>query len=114
MLVLSENGFGKCSLASEYRVQGRGGQGVKTLNVTEKNGKLAALKIVHDDEDVIATTNRGMVIRCHIRDISTTGRATQGVIVMRLQNNHVLSTVAIVPLEEDEVQVTSEEESKEN
>ena len=114
VLVLSENGFGKCSLASEYRVQGRGGQGVKTLNVTEKNGKLAALKIVHDDEDVIATTNRGMVIRCHIRDISTTGRATQGVIVMRLQSNHVLSTVAIVPLEEDEIQVTSEEESKEN
>ena len=111
VLVLSENGFGKCSLASEYRVQGRGGQGVKTLNVTEKNGKLAALKIVHDDEDVIATTNRGMVIRCHIKDISTTGRATQGVIVMRLQNNHVLSTVAIVPLEEDENVETTEENS---
>ena len=113
VLVLSENGFGKCSLASEYRVQGRGGQGVKTLNVTEKNGKLAALKIVHDDEDVIATTNRGMVIRCHIKDISTTGRATQGVIVMRLQNNHSLSTVAIVPLEEDEIIETTTEQKEE-
>ena len=102
ILVLSENGYGKRSKASEYRAQGRGGQGVKTLNVTEKNGKLAALKIVHDDEDLIATTDKGMVIRCRVKDISTTGRATQGVIVMRLANNHTLSTIAIVPSEDDE------------
>jgi DNA gyrase subunit A len=103
ILVLSEKGYGKRSKASEYRTQGRGGQGVKTLNVTEKNGKLAAIKIVHDDEDLIATTDKGMVIRCRIKDISTTGRATQGVIVMRLANNHTLSTIAIVPTEEDDV-----------
>ena len=102
ILVISEKGYGKRSKASEYRTQGRGGQGVKTLNVTEKNGKLAALKIVHDDEDLIATTDKGMVIRCHVKDISTTGRATLGVIIMRLSNNHTLSTIAIVPTENDD------------
>ena len=102
ILVLSEKGYGKRSKASEYRTQGRGGQGVKTLNVTEKNGKLAAIKIVNDDLDVIATTDRGMVIRCHCKDISSTGRATQGVIVMRLSNNQTLSTIAVVPAESDE------------
>ncbi len=109
ILVLSEKGYGKRSKASEYRTQGRGGQGVKTLNVTEKNGKLAAIKIVNDDLDVIATTDRGMVIRCHCKDISSTGRATQGVIVMRLANNQTLSTVAVVPTESDEEEVLQQE-----
>lgn len=113
ILVLSEKGYGKRSKASEYRTQGRGGQGVKTLNVTEKNGKLAAIKIVNDDLDVIATTDRGMVIRCRCKDISSTGRATQGVIVMRLANNQTLSTIAVVPtetLENDEVEITENQE----
>ena len=109
ILVLSEKGYGKRSKASEYRTQGRGGQGVKTLNVTEKNGKLAAIKIVNDDLDVIATTDRGMVIRCRCKDISSTGRATQGVIVMRLANNQTLSTVAVVPTESDEDEVIQQE-----
>ena len=110
ILVLSEKGYGKRSKASEYRTQGRGGQGVKTLNVTDKNGKLAALKIVHDDEDLIATTDKGMVIRCHVKDISSTGRATQGVIVMRLANNHTLATIAIVPTEADDEEVVESNE----
>ena len=113
ILVLSEKGYGKRSKASEYRTQGRGGQGVKTLNVTDKNGKLAALKIVHDDEDLIATTDKGMVIRCHVKDISSTGRATQGVIVMRLANNHTLSTIAIVPTEKDEEVVETNNDTTE-
>jgi len=109
ILVLSEKGFGKRSKAIEYRTQGRGGQGVKTLNVTEKNGKLAALKVVNDELDVIATTNKGMVIRCRVKDISTTGRATQGVIVMRLSNNQTLATVAVVPTEEQEENIEQTE-----
>ena len=113
ILVLSEKGYGKRSKASEYRQQGRGGQGVKTLNVTDKNGKLAALKIVNDELDVIATTDRGMVIRCRVKDISTTGRATQGVIVMRLTNNHTLATIAVVPTEEDEPVETTDEKPTE-
>ena len=115
ILVLTEKGYGKRSLASEYRCQGRGGQGVKSLNVTDKNGKMVALKVVSDDEDIIATTNRGMVIRCHIKGISQTGRATQGVIVMRIANNQTVATVAIVPhdieeeLEEAAVETIKEE-----
>ena len=109
ILVLSEKGYGKRSKASEYRTQGRGGQGVKTLNVTEKNGKLAAIKIVNDDLDVIATTDRGMVIRCRCKDISSTGRATQGVIVMRLSNNQTLSTIAVVPTESNEEETVQTE-----
>ena len=114
ILVLSEKGYGKRSKASEYRTQGRGGQGVKTLNVTEKNGKLAAIKIVNDESDVIATTDRGMVIRCHCKDISTTGRATQGVIIMRLANNQTLSTIAVVPTENDENEVVETTETQVN
>ena len=102
VLVLTEKGYGKRSKASEYRKQGRGGQGVKTLNITEKNGKLKALKIVNDDEDLIATTDRGMVMRTHVAGISQTGRATQGVIVMRLSNNNKLATIAVVPTIEDD------------
>ena len=115
ILVLTEKGYGKRSLASEYRCQGRGGQGVKSLNVTDKNGKMVALKVVSGDEDIIATTNRGMVIRCHIKGISQTGRATQGVIVMRIANNQTVATVAIVPhdieeeLEEAAVETINEE-----
>ena len=115
ILVLTEKGYGKRSLASEYRCQGRGGQGVKSLNVTDKNGKMVALKVVSGDEDIIATTNRGMVIRCHIKGISQTGRATQGVIIMRIANNQTVATVAIVPhdieeeLEEAAVETINEE-----
>ena len=115
ILVLTEKGYGKRSLACEYRCQGRGGQGVKSLNVTDKNGKMVALKVVSGDEDIIATTNRGMVIRCHIKGISQTGRATQGVIIMRIANNQTVATVAIVPhdieeeLEEAAVETINEE-----
>ena len=115
ILVLTEKGYGKRSLASEYRCQGRGGQGVKSLNINDKNGKMVALKVVSEDEDIIATTNRGMVIRCHIKGISQTGRATQGVIVMRIANNQTVATVAIVPhdieeeLEEAAVETINEE-----
>ena len=106
VLVLTEKGYGKRSLASEYRTQGRGGQGVKSLNITDKNGKMVALKVVNENEDIISTTNRGMVIRCHIKSISQTGRATQGVIIMRLANNQTVATVAIVPHEvEEELEV---------
>ena len=104
ILVLSEKGLGKRSKSSEYRCQGRGGSGVKTLNITEKNGALVALRVVHPDEDLIATTNRGMVLRTHIEQIALSGRATQGVIIMRLKEGQMISTVAIIPSSEDEVE----------
>ncbi len=120
ILVLTEKGYGKRSLASEYRCQGRGGQGVKSLNITEKNGKMVALKVVSEDEDIIATTNRGMVIRCHIKAISQTGRATQGVIIMRIANNQTVATVAIVPhdieeeVEDAAIETLNQEDAVEN
>ncbi len=102
VLVVTEKGFGKRSTIDEYRIQGRGGSGVKALNVTDKNGKLVALKSVSDQEDLIITTDKGVVIRMHIADISQTGRATQGVKLIRLKDDQSIATVAAVSRQEDE------------
>ena len=110
ILVVTEKGFGKRSLVDEYRLQGRGGLGVKTLNITDKNGKLAALRSVSDSDDLIITTDRGMVIRMHVSDISQTGRATQGVTLIKLKANQSIATVAIVEKSE-EVEVVQPEET---
>ena len=104
VLVITEKGYGKRTDVDEYRVQTRGGMGVKTLNVTQKNGKLATLRAVSDDMDLIATTNKGVVIRMHCDEISQTGRATQGVRLVRLREDQHVATIALVPREEDEVQ----------
>ncbi len=111
ILVVTEKGFGKRSLIDEYRLQGRGGSGVKTLNVTDKNGKLVALKSVSDKEDLIITTDKGVVIRMHIADISQTGRTTQGVKLIRLKDDQSIANVAII--ERQEESITEEESSEE-
>jgi DNA gyrase subunit A len=100
ILVVTEKGYGKRSLADEYRLQIRGGKGVKALNVTEKNGVLRALRRVTPDEDVIIVTDRGMVIRTHIAQIAQTRRATQGVRIMSLKDEQAVVTLAVVPHEE--------------
>lgn len=100
ILVVTEKGYGKRSLADEYRLQIRGGKGVKALNVTEKNGALRALRRVTPDEDVIIVTDRGMVIRTHIVQIAQTRRATQGVRIMSLKDDQSVVTLAVVPHEE--------------
>jgi DNA gyrase subunit A len=100
ILVVTEKGYGKRSLADEYRLQIRGGKGVKALNVTEKNGALRALRRVTPDEDVIIVTDRGMVIRTHIAQIAQTRRATQGVRIMSLKDEQAVVTLAVVPHEE--------------
>ena len=110
ILVITEKGYGKRSDASSYRLQSRGGMGVKALNVTEKNGRLVALKSVSDDKDLIITTDKGMVIRMHIKDISLLGRASQGVKLIRLKDDHSISTVAIV--EENQEELTNLEEQE--
>lgn len=102
ILVVTEKGFGKRSTIEEYRIQGRGGAGVKALNVTDKNGALVALKSVSDQEDLIITTDKGVVIRMHIADISQTGRATQGVKLIRLKDDQAIATVAVVDRQEEE------------
>lgn len=102
ILVVTEKGYGKRSDSSLYRLQSRGGTGVKALNVTEKNGKLVTLKAVNDKLDLIITTDKGMTIRMHIKDISETGRATQGVKLIKLKEDQNISNIACIPAEEEE------------
>ena len=103
ILVVTEKGYGKRTDADEYRLQTRGGMGVKTLNITDKNGRLASLRAVNDDLDLIATTNKGVTIRMHCADISQTGRVAQGVKLIRLRDDQHVSSIAIVEREDDEV-----------
>ncbi|MGL4948938.1 MAG: DNA gyrase subunit A [Anaeroplasmataceae bacterium] len=108
ILVITEKGFGKRSEVDEYRSQTRGGMGVKTLNITDRNGKLSTLRAVNDNEDLIITTNKGVVIRMHIDGISQTGRATQGVKLITLKDDQSIASIAIIDKEEinEEVVVT--------
>ncbi|WP_428830627.1 DNA gyrase subunit A [Alkalibacterium indicireducens] len=104
VLVITENGYGKRTEASEYAIRGRGGKGVKTANITEKNGPLIGLKTVSGEEDIMLITTSGVVIRFHAKNISKTGRATQGVSLMRLEEGNYVSTLAKVEVE-DEIEV---------
>ena len=97
ILVVTSNGYGKRTNATEYRSQLRGGMGVKTFNATEKNGDLVSLSAIANDLDLIITTNKGVVIRMAAADISLTSRATQGVKVINLRAGQNVSTIAIVP-----------------
>lgn len=101
ILVITEKGYGKRTNVEEYRIQLRGGKGVKTINITEKNGKLSTLRSVTPEDDLIVISDRGVVMRTHIDQISKTKRATQGVKVIRLRAGHKVSTIALVPKQED-------------
>lgn len=105
ILVITENGYGKRTNVEEYRTQNRGGKGVKTLNVTEKNGQLATLRVVTDQEDLIVASDKGITIRLPIAQISQTKRATQGVRIISLRNDQKVATVAVVPHQEIEEEV---------
>ncbi len=102
VLVVTEFGYGKRSKVSEYRCQTRGGKGVKTLNATEAKGDLKVLTTVTSDDDLIITTDKGVVIRLAVKDISQTGRATQGVKLIRLRDDQAVSTITVVPHIEEE------------
>lgn len=112
VLVVTEKGYGKRSEAKEYRLQGRGGMGVKALNITEKNGNLVALKSVSENDDLLITTDRGVVIRMHVSDISQTGRATQGVILFKVKQDQSIATVAVFERENEEIVEETTEEVK--
>lgn len=118
ILIVTENGYGKRTDVEEYRQQKRGGKGVKTLNITEKNGALAKLRSVIGDEDVIITTTKGTIIRLPIEQISVSKRATQGVRLIKLNEGHKVATMAIVPKQEEEEEVVEGlevvEENQEN
>ncbi|QVK21251.1 DNA gyrase subunit A [Mycoplasmatota bacterium] len=103
ILVVTEYGYGKRTNVDEYRLQTRGGKGVKTLNVTEKNGNLVSLRSVSENDDLLIITDKGMIIRMDVGQISQTGRATQGVRLIRLNDEHSVSTIALVPQAEEEI-----------
>ena len=113
VLVLTEKGYGKRSNIDDYRLQGRGGLGVKALNVTEKNGKLVALRAVSNENDLLITTNTGVVIRMHVDTISETGRTAQGVRLIKIREDQSIATLAIL-LKEEEAPVEEVVENQEN
>lgn len=101
ILIVSENGYGKQSELDEYRITNRGSKGVKTLNVTEKTGKLIALKAVSDANDLMIINKSGIAIRMDSRDIRIAGRATQGVKLISLREGDSIASVCAVPKSED-------------
>ena len=108
VLIITEKGYGKRTSATEYPTKGRGGKGIKTANITEKNGNLAGIVTVYGDEDIMVITDTGVIIRTAVANISQTGRATQGVKVMRLDDSARIVTFALV--EPEEVEQTSEDQ----
>ena len=113
VLIITEKGYGKRTSATEYPTKGRGGKGIKTANITEKNGNLAGIVTVSGDEDIMVITDTGVIIRTAVADISQTGRATQGVKVMRLDESARIVTFALVEPEEVE-QASEDQESGDN
>ena len=102
VLVITEKGYGKRTLASEYPTKGRGGKGIKTANITDKNGYLAGLMTIKGEEDLLIITNTGVIIRTNVANISQTGRATLGVKVMRLDQNAQIVTFTTVEADDKE------------
>ena len=96
VLVITEKGYGKQTKEAEYRVQSRGGMGIKTCQITDKNGPLVAVRTVNGTEDIMLITVNGILIRMDVNDISTTGRSTQGVRLIRLGEDEIVATVAKV------------------
>jgi len=105
LLVVTRNGFGKRSKLDDYRVTNRGGLGIITLRITERNGPMVGIKSVDDEDEVMLTTSSGMVIRLNMKPVSVIGRATQGVKLIELKEDDAVSDVA-------KIVTSSEEENK--
>ncbi len=103
ILVVSENGYGKRSSIEDYRITNRGGKGVKTINITEKTGKLVAIKNVTDDDDLMIINKSGIAIRMAVSDLRVMGRATQGVRLIKVREDDAIAAVAKAMKDEEEV-----------
>ncbi len=112
VLVVTEYGYGKKTAVDEYRITNRGGKGVKTLNVTEKNGCIKAFKTVDEDKDIMIITNTGMIIRLAVDNISTMSRVTQGVKLINLKENQYVSSISVI--DKETVDGTEDVDSNEN
>jgi len=95
-LVVTENGYGKRTDLKEYRLQGRGGAGIKTAKITQKTGDLVASKVLTAEEDLIVISQRGQVIRAAISTISKLSRATQGVKIMKLEEEDKVASATCI------------------
>ena len=111
VLVVTENGYGKKTPIDEYRITNRGGKGVKTLNITDKNGAITSFKTVDNSKDLIIITNEGIIIRLAVDKISEMSRVTQGVRLINLREGQKVSSISIV---DTEVNEESSEETNEN
>ena len=109
VLVISEKGYGKRTAASEYPVKGRGGKGIKTANITEKNGPLAGVTVVNGDEDIMLITSAGVMIRFDVDDVSQTGRATLGVRLIKVDDGAQVASITAVPKASEEDEESSDE-----
>ncbi len=103
ILVVSENGYGKRSSLDDYRITNRGGKGVKTISITEKTGKLVAIKNVSDSDDLMIINKSGIAIRMEVEDLRVMGRATQGVKLINIKGSDSIAAVAKVMKDEDDV-----------
>lgn len=114
ILIATKKGYGKKTLVSEFRITKRGSKGVKALNVTDKNGSLVSFKIIKDNQDLMIITNSGMIIRLPLEQISQLSRVTQGVRLINLKENQIVSTISIVDKDEetDETDADIKEEDK--
>jgi DNA gyrase subunit A len=101
ILVVAENGYGKRSSLDEYRITNRGGKGVKTLNITEKTGKLVSINNVTDADDLMIINKSGLTIRMDVSDLRVMGRATQGVRLINIKGNDSIAAVTKVMKEEE-------------
>lgn len=108
LLTVAEKGIGKRSEIDEYRTQGRGGKGIKTMNITEKTGKLVAIKAVTEDDDLMIINKSGISIRLSLNSLRTVGRATQGVRLINLKDDDMIADVAIVKREEEEEDIATD------
>lgn len=102
LLVVTTNGYGKRTPLAEYRITARGGKGIRTMNLTRKNGDIVGLKVVSPSDEVMFITKEGIMIRMNVSDISQVGRSTQGVRLMKLEENDDLVALACVAAHEDE------------
>ena len=113
VLIITEKGYGKRTVATEYPTKGRGGKGMQTAKITEKNGSLAGLMTVKGDEDLMIITDTGVMIRTNVANISQTGRSTMGVKVMRLdQDAKIVTFTTVAASEKEEVGTENEIEGE--
>ena len=110
ILLVTEKGYGKQTKVSEYRQTRRGSKGVKAMNITEKNGNLVSVKIVHEGKELVIMTNSGMTMRMPLDQISVLGRVTQGLRLINLKDNQKVSTISLVDKPEEEISEESIEQ----